>query len=60
MSHAVSTASNRAKLCDGIAEIINTFGLDGELFFLVPLNFDDEFHQVLTLIGLVVRRSDLL
>jgi len=36
MSHAVSTASNRAKLCDGIAEIINTFGLDGELFVFVP------------------------
>lgn len=32
MSHAVSTSSNREKLCDGIAGIVNTFGLDGELF----------------------------
>ncbi|KAJ3573232.1 hypothetical protein NP233_g2569 [Leucocoprinus birnbaumii] len=29
MSQAVSTSSNRAKLCDGIVKIINDFGLDG-------------------------------
>ncbi|KAF5347319.1 hypothetical protein D9756_009917 [Leucocoprinus leucothites] len=29
MSQAVSTPSNRAKLCEGIVGIINTFGLDG-------------------------------
>lgn len=45
MSHAVSTTSNRAKLCDGIAEIINTFGLDGELFFVSPLDWMTSFTR---------------
>lgn len=29
MSQAMSTASNRAKLCDAVVKIINEFGLDG-------------------------------
>jgi hypothetical protein len=45
MTQAVSTPSNRAKLCDGIVGIINEFGLDGKFDFFMPSPYSNDLPR---------------